>query len=81
MTLGSLVSDLGLDLIQHDHISKIANFEHRKIASVRSFLNQDAVIQFLTSLLSRLDPFNFPLAGLPSHEISHLKHIHDNAAV
>jgi hypothetical protein len=68
----------------HEHISKVcqaANFELRKIASVRAFLTPPATIQLVTSLvLSRLDYCNSLYGGLPDNETVRLQVVQNNAA-
>jgi hypothetical protein len=71
-------------LSMHDqvsHICKTANFELRKISSVRSFLTTAAAAQLVSSLiLSRLDYCNSLLSGLPAEELSRLQRVQNNAA-
>ena len=71
-------------LSMHEHISSVcksANYELRKIASVRRFLTFSAVVQLVSSLvLSRLDYCNSLFVGLPDTELSRLQNVMNNAA-
>lgn len=84
----SCVKDLGVfidpTLTMHDHITsvcKAANYELRKIASVRKFLTFVAAAQLVSSLiLSRIDYCNSLFVGLPDTELSRMQVVQNNAA-
>ena len=68
----------------HEHVShlcKVANFQLRKISSIRPYLTVDASTQLVCSLvLSRIDYCNSLLSGLPAEELARLQMILHNAA-
>ena len=82
------VRDLGVfldpTLSMHNHISTVcqsANYELRKIASVRNYLTYSAVVQLVSSLvLSRIDYCNALFAGLPDNQLDRLQNVQNNAA-
>ena len=88
MVPSSCVKDLGVfldpTLSMHNHISAVcsaANYEIRKIASVRNYLTLPAVSQLASTLvLSRIDYCNSLFVGLPDTELSRLQIVQNNAA-
>ena len=71
-------------LSMRNHISTVcqsANYELRKIASIRKYLTFAAVVQLVSSLvLSRLDYCNALFVGLPDTQLDRLQNVQNNAA-
>ena len=88
VTFQACVKYLGVKIDQslnmHEQISSVcraAYLELRRIASIRQYLSQDAVIKLVNALVtSRLDYCNSVLAGLPVEQISRLQRIQNSAA-
>jgi hypothetical protein len=88
VTPATCVRDLGVlvdpTLSMHAQISSVcsaANYELKKLSTVRNFLTVPVIVQLVSSLvLSRIDYCNVLYAGLPDTEISRLQNVQNNAA-